>query len=320
MRRNPLWAVFVGAVCLFALAGWWSRARRAEITLVAVGDLMLARGVAPQAASRGWDYPFAQVRDVIRSADIAVGNLECVLGERGLAVPKRFNFSAPEEAAGALKQAGFDLLFLANNHTLDRGRPGLLHTLELLEEQGIAWAGAGRTPRSARQAVVLRRKGLKVAFLAYTRWLPENYLSLPNRPGIAFADQAVVQADIRRARGQADLLIVSFHWGREHSPIPTASQRRLAHLAIEAGADLVLGHHPHVRQTVECYRKRPIFYSLGDFVFDQRLPRLSNGWLALLRLNRAGITVERLAAVEIRSCQPRFTWRPAIACPVKPKG
>jgi poly-gamma-glutamate synthesis protein (capsule biosynthesis protein) len=295
-----------GALLALISASAWPRP--GEVTLVAVGDIMLARGVAEKAGAQGWDYPFAKTAQVIRGADIAVGNLECVLGQQGVAVPKRFSFSAPEDAASALQRAGFDLLSLANNHTSDRGRPGMDRTMELLRRHGIAYAGAGRSLTAAYRPTIVRKNGLKIAFLSYSDWTPEGYLTLPDRTSIALAEPEKIRASIGQAKRQADLVVVSFHWGVEHSPVSTVRQRKLAKVAVDAGADVVLGHHPHVRQPVAWRRSRPVFYSLGNFVFDQRSSDLSNGWLAVLHLSKGRVKVDRVAKVEIRSCQPQITW------------
>lgn len=278
-----------------------------KVTLVAVGDVMLARGVAHKAAEFGWDYPFSQVKQELRSGDILFGNLECEIGEVGRPVPKIYSFSAPEEAAKELKRQSFTVLSLANNHTFDRGRLGLVRTMEVLQREGIAWTGAGRTLKEAQQPAIIERNGLRVAFLAYSDWNPETYLTLPDRPSIALADEVTIAADVMTAKAHSDAVVVSIHWGSERVSKPTSRQRALARIAIDAGADVILGHHPHVRQPVEWYHGKPIFYSLGNFIFDQHGVRASNGWLAVLRLSKTGIQIEKLGQVEIRECQPRVT-------------
>jgi poly-gamma-glutamate synthesis protein (capsule biosynthesis protein) len=308
MRYRRAWFRAAPVVVLLGLAGGLAWARPGEVTLAAVGDILLARGPAKEASRHGWDHLYAKTARTLRAADIAVGNLECVLGEEGVPVPKRFSFTAPEAAAVALKRTGFDLLFLANNHTWDRGRLGLAHTMELLGRQGLSWAGAGDSLAAAETATVLERNGLKVAFLSFSDWMPEGYLTVPDRPSIALTEPEEISSSVREARRQADVVIVSFHWGVERSRSPSPRQHRLARLAIDSGADAVLGHHPHVRQPVEWYRGRPVFYSLGNFIFDLRNGSFSNGWLTVLRLRKHRVSLDRMGQVEIHECQPRVKW------------
>jgi len=293
-----------------ALGASAAQARPRTVTLVAVGDVMLARGVAEQVQRHGWKYPFAHVAGPLRAADLVFGNLECGIGERGRPVPKRISLSAPEQGARALRRAGFTVFSVANNHTFDRGRLGLVHTLHVLDREHLAYAGAGETPAAAHRPTIIRRHGLRIAFLAYTAWTPESYLSVSGEPALALADPDDLTRDTQAAKKVADLVVVSFHWGVEQARAPSAQQRLLARTAIDAGADLVLGHHPHVRQPVEWYKGRPIFFSLGNFVFDQRGTQASSGWLAVLRLSKKGVRIERLGQIEITACQPRVTvWQ-----------
>lgn len=306
---------FWPAVALILLPSAGLAGPSSEVTLVAVGDVMLARGVARKVARHDWRYPFAKVAKLLRG-DIVFGNLECSLGETGRLLPKRASLAAPEEAAGALARAGFTVVSVANNHTFDRGRLGLANTLRILDARGLRYAGAGDTIAAAHRAAVTTVRGLRVAFLAYTDWPPEGYLSLADQPSLALADPQSVVADVRAARAQADVVVVSFHWGTELRRMPSTRQRGLARTAIDAGADLILGHHPHVRQPVQWYRGRPIFFSLGNFVFDQPGTDASCGWLAVLRLRKGEVTIARLGQVEIEACQPRLTaWQQTLPRP-----
>ncbi|MEY4745048.1 MAG: hypothetical protein RL272_993 [Candidatus Parcubacteria bacterium] len=243
-----------------------------RVTLVAVGDVMLSRNVGKAIRARAdARYPFLRMRDYLADADIAFANLEtAVTPGRPIDVGEMTFRSDPETVEG-LKDAGFDVVSLANNHTPNFGQKGLEDTFRYLREAGIAFAGAGTDAASAHAPAFVERHGLRFAFLAYNDAdvVPASYAAGPSHAGTAFMDAAAMSADVRAARGVADVVIVSMHSGREYRYAPDASQIAFARAAIDAGANLVIGHHPHVVQTVERYKDRLIFYSLGNFVFDQ---------------------------------------------------
>lgn len=224
----------------------------------------------------GWG--FNQVRDVTRKADLFVVNLECPFTERGEKLPKNFNFRASRWLVGALASGGVDVVSLANNHMLDFGPEGLFDTVGTLDEVGIRHFGAGRTLSEARAPTLVTVKGVTIAFLGYfflgdRNIEPPQVIATDDQPGVAghFSDEAamraMIEADIRAARTQADHVVPFFHWGREGRSTPEPYQVALAHAAIDAGASAVLGSHPHVLQGIELYKGAPIAYSLGNFVF-----------------------------------------------------
>jgi len=239
-----------------------------EIELVATGDIMLGRTVEERMAQYGSLYPFQAVYRLLRSADIAVGNLETPFTVRGKPADKRFLFRAHPEHITALSTVGFDVLSLANNHILDFPPDSLDDTLTALEEVGISTVGAGRGEAAARRPAVLEVKGIKVAFLAFAapRW--RNSPEVPTATDVAWAEPEPVRRAVAQAREEADLVIVLLHMGTEYEAQANQQQRAVAHAAVETGAALVIGHHPHVLQDVEVYQGVPIVYSLGNFVFD----------------------------------------------------
>ena len=238
------------------------------VVVTAVGDIMLAGSGEKTFARKGYDYPFAATAAILKGSDLAIGNLEAPITGGGMEFAvKRFRFRAAPDAAGALKRAGFTLLTLANNHMLDFGSEGLNDTLHHLDAAGILHTGAGGELRSARQETIVTVKGKKVAFLAYSLTFPEEFFAATDRPGTAPGYSGYVTRDIVRAKNRADYVIVSFHWGAELARSPKPYQVTAAHRAIDAGADLVLGHHPHVLQGAERYRNGVILYSLGNFAF-----------------------------------------------------
>jgi len=247
-----------------------------EIELVATGDIMLARTVEERMNQYGSLYPFQAVYSLLQAADIAVGNLETPFTVHGKPADKQFIFRAHPEHASVLGTVGFDVLSLANNHILDFPPESLDDTLAALKELGIATVGAGRGEAAAHRPAVLEVKGIRVAFLAFAapRWRNSPEVPTTTDPSLAFgtsvawAEPEPVRQAVAQAREEADLVIVLLHTGTEYQARANQEQRAMAHAAVEAGADLVFGHHPHVLQDVEVYQGVPIVYSLGNFVFD----------------------------------------------------
>ncbi len=287
-------------------------AYRATVRLIAVGDILLDRGVGRKIAEHGPDYPFERVADRLRSADIAFGNLECPISASGVRVPKPFSFRATPESARGLSHAGFDVLSLANNHTLDCSRSGLTDTMRFLREEGrssIHWCGAGPNARSAESAVVLSRGGIRVAFVGFSDIVQDSTYPRDDLPGVAQASHTAVRRAIRRARQQAEVVVASFHWGLEYEPRPTERQRALARTAALAGCDLIIGHHPHVLQGLERIGRpgsSPTLgaYSLGNFIFDTRRKPADTTAMLEVTLDRRGVRSARILPCRIIACRP----------------
>lgn len=243
---------------------------------------------------------FALVRDEIRKADIAFCQLEVNLTERGARLPQvRHTHRAKASAADALKDAGFTVVSFSGNHCMDWGRDGFFDTIDALKGSGLQVVGVGANIQEARAPVVEEANGVRVAFLAYNSILPANYWAEADRPGCApmrawtiyeqiepdqpgtpcrvhthanRADVAAMVADIKAAREIADVVVMSIHWGIHFVPAVLADyQAEVAHAAIDAGADLILGHHAHILKGIEVYRGKPIFYSMGNFAIDLRM-------------------------------------------------
>jgi poly-gamma-glutamate capsule biosynthesis protein CapA/YwtB (metallophosphatase superfamily) len=279
------------------------------ITLAAVGDVLLAGKAAKLSAQQGAGAAFAAVKNTLGPADIAFCNLECPLSGRGGAAKKAYTFHASPLAAEDLRQAGIDLVGLANNHTLDYGRGALQDTLAALKTAGIAWVGAGEDLQQARRVQFFdfgRDPATKtrLAFLAFSNMLPLDFYASEKRGGTTPAWAKLIRQDVARAGKQADFTIVAFHWGKELSDRPTPGQRALAHLAIDSGADLVIGHHPHVLQGGECYKHGFIIYSLGNFVFPSR-GKTRESVILLARLQKPKQLTIELQPIWIEGGTPR---------------
>lgn len=225
-----------------------------SITIRAVGDVCL-QGVDGD--------PFDHVAGELE-ADLLIGNLECALTSRVDGAPRKIVFSAPPDSAEHLARRRFDLVCLANNHVLDFGAEGLLDTLKALEERGVGYFGAGRNAAEARRIVYLERNGLRIAILSAADAAGAN----AKGPTISVLSLRALAEAVKEARSGADLVIVSYHGGIELELLPSPFVVRGLRGLVDAGADVVLAHHPHVLQPVEIYKDRLIAYSLGNFVFD----------------------------------------------------
>jgi len=274
------------------------------VSLVAVGDVMLGRGVGHIIETSSPSYPFLRTADLIRRADVAFANLESPITSRGVA-QGGISLRADPSAAEGLVDAGFDIVSLANNHVLDYGEAGLLDTVDALEKMGILYAGLKRGTVEGPSPVVLEVRGLRLAFLAYDHVGGYHEAAHGGFGGPAHLDLASACEDVRRAAEEADLVVVSLHWGTEYLPAPDDSQREIAHGLLEAGADLIIGHHPHVIAAVGFYDDGLAAYSLGNFVFDQPFSReTAQGLILYALLDGTGLKQVRLLAVYIDAGQP----------------
>jgi len=245
------------------------------ITLILVGDIMLDRGVEYMVEKQGngdFRFPFLKITDELKGVNLLFGNLEGVISDKGIKVGSIYSFRANPKAIEGLSFAGFNLLSLANNHAFDYTRKALEDCLVKLNNTGIAYVGAGFTENEAYSPFVKEIEGTKIAFSAYTNLGPEAWKATETNSGIAWISEREInkiKEDIKNTKEKADILIVSLHSGEEYSNEPTLFQIDFSKMAIDAGADLVVGHHPHVIQRNEKYKNGWIFYSLGNFIFDQ---------------------------------------------------
>lgn len=287
-----------------------------EVHLVFVGDLMVGRTVNYLMTSHGLDAPFREAAPFLQDADLTVGNLEGpIVPLDKYTLPRHnsgtFNLTGNMESARALAGAGFDLLSVSNNHAYDSGQKGLQHTIEAL--RGAEITPFGLDDGVTQRAVVREVRGVKIAFLAYTE--------LHNSPGTGVgyvrnntADKARLAQDIARARAEADIVVVYWHWGAEYAVQPGSSQRALAQASADAGADLVVGMHPHVAQGMEVKvkgdRTTLVTYSLGNALFDQDWSLETQQGLALVcRVDKRGVKSGRFLPLYIPRTDTGFTMR-----------
>jgi len=261
---------------MFLPSGFLIKNEEPKAVLVAVGDIMLSRMVARRIKeNQDQKYPFLEVSDLIGQADIAFGNLECPITPGRNINLFEMVFRADPESVNGLKYAGFDILSLANNHIFNFGQEGLTDTFSYLEKANIDYIGAGKNKQEAHNFKMLEVNGIKFAFLAYADSIFSYTFSQTeeSQPSIALMDVVQMKKDIFSIKNQADFIIVSMHSGIEYVSQPNAKQIEFAHAAVDTGADLVIGHHPHVVQKMEQYKGGYIFYSLGNFIFDQMWSR-----------------------------------------------
>lgn len=306
----------------------------AELTLLVVGDVFVQQEEPAKV--------FQHVTDTLRSGDFRLGNLEAAIADSGTPWPKGMAeriFKSDARQIAAIQAAGFDAMSVANNHILDFGYDALFETLGYLDGLGVAHTGAGRNDAEAHTPAIVERAGCRVALLAYTSVFVPGWAAGPNEPGLAVIrvrtayepspraseqpgspppvhtwafpeDKARLGDDIAAARRQAEIVVCSFHWGISQGYIKLADyQMEVARHAVDAGADLLFGHHPHVPQGVEVYRGRPIFYSLGNFSFARHNPEQHDYRTLIIRCQ---IRDRRIVAAEFLPVRTDAQLRPHV--------
>jgi len=276
------------------------------VSIVLTGDILLDRGVREAIDHRGVDHLFSEgVDSVLRSSQIVVGNLECPATTVKAPVFKRYIFRGEPQWLTTLRQHGFTHLNLANNHSIDQGREGLTDTRRNIMEAGMVPIGAGRNMQEAAEPVLLGSEPRNIWLVASLRLALENYAYLPDQPCVSQEpmDSLLMRVNRLRKSDPKAVIIVSLHWGGEHTLQPVPRQRLEAHQLIDAGADVLVCHHTHTLQTVEDYRGHKIYYSIGNFIFDQQRPLNSEACMVRLRVGEQSLDVETIP-ITIRKCVP----------------
>lgn len=259
-----------------------------SVSLLFCGDIMLADGPG-KAIARGVD-PFAEFANAFRQSDLVIGNLECVIATKGEAVDKPWTFRADLRVIPLLTKY-FHAVSLANNHTGDFGDEAFLEQIDLLKDK-LPTCGGGKDLAAARVPVILEKNGLRIAVLGYNEFKPRSFAATETSPGVAWSidEQVIEDIGLARTKYRADLVIPFMHWGYEYEPGANKRQSELSRRMIDAGADVVIGAHPHVTQGYDIYKGKLILYSLGNFVFDGfSEPTAKQGWLLKLQMNKDGL-------------------------------
>ncbi|WP_225442739.1 CapA family protein [Paenibacillus lycopersici] len=241
------------------------------VNLSFTGDILLAASVEKLLLKNGYDYPYAKVQQYLQLSDVTAANLETPVTLRGTpAENKQYVYKSSPDALPALVDSGVDVVSLANNHTLDQGEEGLLDTIDYLNKAKLPYIGAGINDTEAFKPVIKEADGIKIAYIGLTRVVPvTSWKADKNHPGLAESyDPTRAVAAIKKAKAEADVVVVMVHWGTELQDMPNADQTRLGHAYIDAGADLVVGSHPHILEGFESYKGKWIAYSLGNFIFS----------------------------------------------------
>ncbi|WP_139992360.1 CapA family protein [Paenibacillus paridis] len=242
-----------------------------RVSLSFVGDLLVADYVAAVTEREGYDYLYKQALLYLSEPDLTAGNLEFPVTTRGTPVTGTpYVFKGSPDVLPSMRNAGFDIMSLANNHALDQGVEGMLDTMKYLDEAGIEHMGAGNDAAEAFAPVIKEVRGIKIAYVGLSRVVPfSSWKADKNTPGLAESYDIKRATDaISKAKEQADLVVVMVHWGKERVDQPEAYQTDFGKQYIDAGADLVIGSHPHVLQGFEMYKGKWIAYSLGNFIFS----------------------------------------------------
>ncbi len=279
-----------------------------ELSLIAVGDIMLAGRAQQVLVERGPDHPFAAVLPLLKRAPVVLGNLEGPLARIARRERRNHSYRVDPALAGALGRAGINVVTLANNHLLDCGRAGVVETLAALEHAGVAAVGAGVNAGAAHRPVVCVAKGRRLGVLGY--YWNRRCAARANLPGSAMDPPDALAADIPALRAHVDRVVVTFHWGVPYEREPAPEVRAKARFAVDCGADIVIGHHPHLVQPAEVYRGRPIFYSVGNFAFGSGNSR-AEGLLIGVRFDDDETIVE-IYALYVKNRDPRVNYQPKL--------
>ena len=279
-----------------------------NITLSFVGDIMLDRGVRASVKTNfGGDYSqlFAQTAPQLQASDVAFANLEGPVTDKGTDLHDLYSFHMDPAVLAVIKTAGLNMLSFANNHVGDWGRAGFDDSIARMDAQGIGHLGAGKNKAQAGQPVIETIKGMKIGFLGFTDVGPNALAATDTESGVLLASDPDFKKIITDAKKQVDALVVSFHWGVEYQE-HTDRQTQLAHDAIDAGANVIVGTHPHVVQAVETYHGGLIAYSLGNFIFDQAFSKETmQGMLLKITFDAKTKTLKRYDKYAIK-LSPQF--------------
>lgn len=257
------------------------------------------------------EFPWKGISPIFKKASILVGNQESPLSNRGSVYTKKtWLLRADPRTAESLVKAGFDVLTLSNNHIMDYGPLALQDTIATLDNAKIARVGAGMNLNEARQAAfVTTPYGVKFAFLSYSLTYPEIFWANSSRPGTPYGSPDFFIPDIKKAKTLADHVVISFHWSDELQYYPSAYQKNYGKLCIDAGASVVLGHHPHVLQGIEVYKGGLIAYSLGNFVFGSYSKRVKDSIILEIECNKESLILAKIYPINVLNHEVQFQPR-----------
>ncbi|MCX6797759.1 MAG: AmmeMemoRadiSam system protein B, partial [Candidatus Falkowbacteria bacterium] len=286
------------------------KTKKNQAEIIFVGDVMLSRYIGEMMSKKNnYDFPYIEIKPFLSGADSVFANLESPISSSGRSTRSLYPFRADPLVAAGLKNSGFTILSVANNHAFDYGREAFSDTLKNIKNVGLSYVGGGVDFNEAHSGVYQEINGVKIIYLAYTDLLPKTDAASETETGIAYLDIKQMIKDIKAAKEKVDLVIVSFHWGREYETRHNAHQEEIAKTAVEAGASLIIGHHPHVVQELESYHNVYIAYSLGNFIFDQNFSPETNIGLAL----KVVINDKKISSVNSQIISFNHNFQPYIS-------
>jgi len=278
------------------------------LSVLTVGDIMLGDRTRKIIREEGLEYPFAGVAPLLQRSEIVFGNLEGPLAREAEKTKRNFSYRVNPKRATALVHANINVVTLANNHLTDCGRDGVLETLEVLTAAGVASVGAGENAQAAHRPVILRAGRWRVGVLGY--YWNRRTAATSELPGSAIDTSENLRADIGDLRKRVDRVVVEFHWGIPYQREPLPEDRAKARLAVDYGADVVVGHHPHVIQPMEIYRGCPIFYSVGNFTFGSG-NSLAEGLMVGFRFEEETTEVQ-IYPIYVKNRDLRVNYQPKV--------
>lgn len=272
------------------------------------GDIMLGNWVTDHLDRDGMDYPFRLLQPLLEKGDIRFCNFEMPIGKADSTnrTDKKYTFTLPPQYLEALNYGRFDIVSLANNHILDYGHTLADSTLQYLHDLGIVTIGYGKDASVAAKPGILERNGIKTGFLAYSMTFPRDFWATDSTAGTAYPDKEHFIKSVKELDNKADFIVISFHWGGENSDSTKAYQQVFAHRAIDAGADLIVGHHPHVWQGLEIYHHRLIAYSLGNLCFGSFSPAAKQSGLLEVHATKDSILSAHIHPLDVENVKVRF--------------
>ncbi len=323
-KKNSRYIMFLLPIIIVILVGstWFERTKSAakvklskgsELTMTMVGDVMMGRYVNDVVEQHGTEYVFRYVSPYFKNSDYVSGNFDqtVLLKEEKeyKKADKQMGLHTNENVVKAMKEQGFTLFNLANTNTMNYGEIGLLDTLKTFKNEEIEVVGAGENLESAKNIIYKEINGVRVATIGFTDVYPEKSNATDKRAGVLTMDPDLLFELIGKAKdanqGNADLVVVNANWGQEYDSEPSPRQQKLGRAMIDAGADIIVGHHPHVLQSVEAYKKGIIFYSLGNFVFDQGWTKTKDSALVQYNLDANGQAKVEIVPLVLKEGTPR---------------
>lgn len=275
-----------------------------------VGDMMLGRSIMNKGSKNDYSGMFSGVSSLWQDSDYVSGNLECVLLDNPSDYEKNdkeIHINAETKTADVLKESGFTLINLANNHLADFCADGVVNTIDKLEQTGLDYVGAGKNITEAGKYNIQEVNGIKIATVSVSDIIPKNFSATAGKAGILSTNTMRYYQAVREAAEEADLVIANIHWGVEYGFDQTERQEQLGRNLINFGADIVIGSHPHVLQPIEKYNDGIIFYSMGNFVFDQGWSRTKDSIVLNYYLDEEGNCSFEIVPVRIKDGYPTVT-------------